>query len=145
MLTGNSMKTSTTGAVGLLVPAFVKKTGALIEVSLAGYLRSDRVFVDPVSDSTAVVVRLVREGATLPRDVADSARRAFVRLRADSTVFQIVVLAEGGPPLADATITLARGDSAIATRSTDSTGIKSIASPYVAGDVRVSVQKVGLR
>jgi hypothetical protein len=146
MITRNSMKTSEGGAVGLFVPTFVKKSGALIEVTLAGYQRSDRIFVDPVGDSTSLVIALVKEGAASKREVADSARRAFVRKRADSTVVQVVVLAEEGPPLTDASIVITRPDSTVlATRTSDSTGLKVIVLPDVAGDVHITVRKVGYR
>jgi hypothetical protein len=134
-ITGNSMRTNQGGAVGLLVPAFVKQTGAMIEVRMAGYQTSQRMFVDPTV-AEPIVFALIK---------SDSPRlRPVVRKRTDSTVFRVEVLDDNGAPLADADVAIVRGVAlALDSRVTDSAGVRFLGVPLVSGDVQLSVQKLG--
>lgn len=63
-ITGNSVKTSSTGHVAL-VPGFVKAGGALLEIRMVGYEPVGPFFVDPTSDTT-VLVPMSKVVASLP-------------------------------------------------------------------------------
>jgi hypothetical protein len=138
VLTGNAMRTSRGGAVGLFVPQFVRKDGALIEVRMPGYQPSERLYVDPTLD-TAVVIGLRKVGST-----SADGQRPRARQLTDSTVFQFMVLDEQAEPLPEATISIVQGVSnVLASRVTDETGMRTLAIKQSSGEVQITVQRVG--
>src|SRR6185369_3772144 len=99
----------------------VKKSGAMIEVRMKGYLPSSRTFVDP-TDPEAIIFALLKEDSPRAKPVA--------RLRKDSTVFNIAVVDENGGPMADATVSIVKGvATALASRVTDTTASRTLIVP----------------
>jgi hypothetical protein len=134
LMTRNTMKTSDAGMIGLLVPGFVKATGALIQVRKAGYRSSDQMLVDPMVDTTLVIHLL-----------SDSAAKAKVaRQRKDSTVFFVDILDERGEGMTDARVSIISGlTQTLDSSGTDTTGLAQLQVPGAAGDVQIKVTRLG--
>ena len=138
-LTGNSMVTSRDGAVGLFVPAFVRRDSAIIQVTLAGYEPSERVFVEPQGDS-AVVVLLNK----MSEGVVPAGDRRVTRRRTDSTFVTVIVTDEARAGVSGAEIVVSGvTDGSIVRRITDTLGLEDIPIATASGQVRVVVRKVG--